>query len=140
MKCWPFIESPFRSPLFIANLELFITSRGEWSVPPIEFTVDTGYDGDLLLNNELYNSLGFSMFEEAQEEWDIGELVTGERIPLRSSHSKTRLEHLDFPARIETFKGNHENLIGRGLLRRFHAEINGFKQEFCCSALPANKS
>jgi clan AA aspartic protease len=133
MKCWPFVQSAFRVPLFVAKIELFLTSSGKWGSQAIQLIVDTGYDGDLLLNYDLYESLGFLVFEEDQEEWDIAESVTGDQILLRSSHSKIRLEEREFTVRIESFQENEESLIGRGLLRRLFSEINGFKQEFCCA-------
>ena len=114
MKCWSFIDSTFRTDVYNVELELFLIARGEWSVPLLEFTVDTGYDGDLLLSEETFDSLGFSLFEEDESEWDTGESVTGERFVLRSTRSEVRLDNSIFMVRLETFSGNVENLVGRG--------------------------
>lgn len=133
MKCWPFNNSHYRTPFYSIEVELFLTVKGEWNISPVEFLVDTGFDGDILLAEDEFRSLGFSMFEEDKEEWDMGETIAGEQVILRSSHSEIRLENSTFEVQVETFNGNMENLIGRGLLNRFLSQINGFNQEFCCS-------
>lgn len=92
-----------------------------------------------MLGEEEFESLGFTVFEEDRVEWDIGETVTHEQIILRSSRSEIRLENSTFEVRIETFDGNKENLIGRGLLNRFLSKIDGLKQEFCCSITSSNQ-
>lgn len=76
-----------------------------------------------------------SAFEDIGE-WDLGETITGDQLILKSSHSEVQLDGLSLNVRIETFPENKENLVGRGLLNRFFSQINGFRNEFCCSTTP----
>jgi len=133
MKCWPFSDLGFRSPIYEIELNLFLTAKGNWHSTPLKFIVDTGFDGDILIAEDIFESLGFFMFEEASEDWDMGETISGEHLILRSSFSEVQLNDSCFHVRVETFPDNKENLVGRGLLNHLLSEINGFNNEFCCS-------
>lgn len=133
MICWEFTPSEYRTPLYQMELGLFVTAKGEWVSPAIPFIVDTGFDGDILLEEAIFESLGFSRFEEDSKDWDLGETIDGDHLILRASHTVVQLEKIEFKVRIETFPDNQENLVGRGLLNQMISQINGFNKEFCCS-------
>ena len=139
MKCLPFNDQGFRTPIYEIELNLFLIAKGEWHSKPLKFIVDTGFDGDILIAEDVFESLGFYMFEEDRDEWEVGETIAGEYLTLRSSHTEIQIENLSFHIRVETFPNNTESLVGRGLLNRLLSQINGFENEFCWSTTQIGK-
>ena len=89
-----------------------------WS-PEIEFIVDTGFTGDILLNTNLF-SIWSSKMQRMPEDAEIAESISGELLELESVDS-----HLNFddkaiiPIIISSHSTIMHNLVGWNILRKF---------------------
>jgi predicted aspartyl protease len=99
----------------------------------LEVTIDTGFDGVILVPERVYKDLQLFRLEKPVSEWSTAETLTGEELALPSSSAIVELPDLDFRAQasVETFSGNIEYLIGMGLLEQFVTIIDGRKRESC---------
>ncbi|MCY3412064.1 MAG: hypothetical protein INQ03_10575 [Candidatus Heimdallarchaeota archaeon] len=88
-----------------------------WS-PEIEFIVDTGFTGDVILSNKLM-PIWQSAVEVHPELSEIGESITGETFKLTSVYSKILLDKQSFNITMSSHAAVGDNLIGWNLLRRF---------------------
>lgn len=93
----------------------------------ISVLIDTGYDGFLVIPEEIYEDLELSTFEVVEDEIPIVETITGEKITLRTAHSLLEIDKLLPETIIEVDTTPHctEPLIGRQLLELFIAMLNG---------------
>lgn len=131
--CWPFLEKDEEIPLFTVELGLKsihpINSTDSYLT--IQFILDTGYDGDILLKKELYQDLGYETRQLPEEEWDVGETVTGELIRLQATLANCKLEDQVLEVRVETINSLLANLIGRKLISQLETWINGSQKQIC---------
>lgn len=93
----------------------------------ISVLIDTGYDGFLVIPEEIYEKLDLDTFEVVEDEIPIVETITGEKITLRTAHSLLEIKELLPETIIEVDTSPHctEPLIGRQLLELFIAILNG---------------
>ncbi|MBS7626751.1 hypothetical protein KEJ51_06930 [Candidatus Bathyarchaeota archaeon] len=89
--------------------------------------LDTGYEGFLLISEDLYRRLRLRLSEMPKEMWATGRTVTGETLILRRAHvmiqvpkAKIMLEGYG-----ETFRGNTEDLLGLRFLEAIKISLNG---------------
>lgn len=89
--------------------------------------VDTGYDGFVLVSEELYERLGFRLSESPREMWPVGRTVTGELLELRRAWALILVPRLGLrlEGHIETFRGNRENLLGITFLKDLKVVLDG---------------
>ena len=130
MDCWSVAPSSFRTPLIITDIHLFNPNSQEF-IPFGSIMIDTGYDGDILLDYLTYRQFGFHRFEYDPIFSAIAETV--ERVPIRliSAPSKARWGTKEFDIDIDTFEGNPETLLGRGLFLKVSSLFNAKTQQFC---------
>ncbi len=95
------------------------------------FILDTGYDGDILLRNDLYCEFGYEARQLPEEEWAVGETVTGELIRLPATLATCKLEEKVLEVRVETINSLLINLIGRSLISQLETWINGSQMQTC---------
>ena len=131
--CWPFLEKDHEIPLFTVELGLrsihSINSTNSYFTKT--FILDTGYDGDILLKNDLYRELGYETRQLPEEEWDVGETVTGELIRLPATIANCKLEEKVLEVRVETINSLKINLIGRSLISQLETWISGSQMQTC---------
>ena len=60
----------------------------------VSVLIDTGYDGFLVIPEEIYEDLGLDTFEVVEDEIPIVETITGEKITLRTAHSLLEIKEL----------------------------------------------
>ena len=93
----------------------------------VSVLIDTGYDGFLVIPEEIYEDLELDTFEVVEDEIPIVETITGEKITLRTAHSLLEIKELLTETIIEVDTTPHctEPLIGRQFLELFVAVLNG---------------
>ncbi len=93
----------------------------------VSVLIDTGYDGFLVIPEEIYEDLGLDTFEVVEDEIPIVETITGEKITLRTAHSLLEIKELLAETIVEVDTTPHctEPLIGRQFLELFIAVLNG---------------
>ena len=131
--CWPFLEKDEENPIFTVELSLKSIHSINSSNPyfTTTFLLDTGYDGDILLKNDLYRELGYETRQLPEEEWDVGETVTGELLRLPATLVNCKLDKVVLEVRIETINSLTVNLIGRNLISQLETWINGSQRQIC---------
>jgi predicted aspartyl protease len=131
--CWPFLEKDEENPFFIVELGLkpihSINSANPYLTTT--FLLDTGYDGDILLKTDLYRELGYENRQLPKEEWDVGEIVTGDLVRLPATLVNCKLEEIVLEVRVETIDILTVNLIGRNLISQLETRINGSQRQIC---------
>ncbi len=131
--CWPFLEKDEEIPLFTVELDLkaIHSINSPNSYHTTTFILDTGYDGDILLKRDLYQQLGYETRQLPEEEWDVGETVTGELLRLPATLANCKLENLVLEVRVETIHSLIDNLIGRNLISQLETWITGAQKKTC---------
>lgn len=89
--------------------------------------IDTGYDGFVLLSEELYERLGFRLSELPRGMWSVGRTVTDELLELRRAWALILVPRLGLrlEGHIETFRGNGDNLLGIAFLENLKVVLDG---------------
>ena len=92
--------------------------------------VDTGYDGFLLISEELYKKLRLRLSEMPRDLWATGKSVAGELFILRRASLILQVSEaaLNLEGYGETFKGNEENLLGLKFLEALRIILDGPKK------------
>ena len=92
--------------------------------------IDTGYDGFLVVPEEVYEDLGLDTFEIAEDEIPIVESFTGEKIHLRTANTLIEIKDLikETIIEVDTTPYCKEPLIGRQLLELFITILDGKRQ------------
>jgi len=95
--------------------------------------VDTGYDGFLLISEDLYKKLRLRLSEMPRKLWATGRSVTGELIVLRRASLMVQVPKvkLTLEGYGETFKGNVEDLLGLGFLEALKITLDGPAKTTC---------
>lgn len=95
--------------------------------------LDSGYSGELLVPWKMYVDLELYGWEYPEEEWSLGISVSGEYFEMPLSKAVLSIPGLkqDIGVRIDTFEGNEQFLIGRGLMRRYAILLDGPKNRVC---------
>ena len=93
----------------------------------VSVLIDTGYDGFLVIPEEIYEDLELDTFEVVEDEIPIVETITGEKITLRTAHSLLEIKELlaETIIEVDTTPYCTEPLIGRQFLELFVAVLNG---------------
>jgi len=89
--------------------------------------LDTGYDGFLLISEELYKKLRLRLSEMPRELWATGRSVAGELFILRRASLIVQVPKakLSLEGYGETFKGNDEDLLGLKFLEALRITLDG---------------
>ena len=132
-NCWELVNGSFRTPLMVTSIQIYDHLMNEWHELE-NVVVDTGYDGDVFLNYEVYERLGFRMVEMPATMFTKAEGINGKEISLRGTITSVKWANKQHETRVETFQGNSENIIGRGLLLRASHYYTKEKKEFCVNA------
>ncbi len=96
--------------------------------------VDTGYSGEVLLPRNLYQDLGFNMWEEPEpDRFILGDGSSVSMIAARGHLLVPKLRSEPFPVRIHRILGENQDtneiIIGVRFIKRFELLLDG----------PANK-
>jgi len=97
----PIIKATLKNPLGFKSVEM-------------EFIVDTGFQGGVLIPFRTYIDLGLNLFEEPKA---IAHTATGNRIELRTSKVLIEIGRLSILCTAYTALGVRRSLIGREVLR-----------------------
>ncbi len=89
--------------------------------------LDTGYDGFLVIPEEIYEDLELHTFEVMEDEIPIVETFSGEKFILRTANTLIEVEELldETIIEVDTTPYCKEPLIGRQLLELFIAVLDG---------------
>ena len=97
-----------------------------WS-PEIEFIIDTGFTGDILLNTNLF-TIWSSRMQRMTEDAEIAESISGELLELESVDSFLYLsEDAIIPIIISSHPTIMDNLLGWNILRRVKLILESHK-------------
>ena len=129
-NCWELQYGLKTTPMLVTSLELFNQFTGKWYFLE-NIIVDSGFDGDLILDSKLYEELGFNAFELSSSNFDVAESINGTEIELRSTVSKIKWIKEIYEIRVDTFHNSKENIIGRGLLLKNSFSYNVDDELFC---------
>lgn len=96
-------------------------------------TIDTGYDGGLLVPFELYAELGLFKWERPEEDWALGETVAGQTVVLPAADAEVLIPALGIaiPVMVETFWDNQAFLVGLQFMRRYKWLLDGPADRTC---------
>ncbi|MFQ5342111.1 MAG: hypothetical protein ACE5F6_11255 [Anaerolineae bacterium] len=127
LTCW---DNPTS---FVVGLQL--RTRDGLVYPPDELrvTIDTGYDGGLLVPFELYAELGLFKWERPEEDWALGETVAGQTVVLPAADAEVLIPALGIaiPVMVETFWDNQAFLVGLQFMRRYKWLLDGPADRTC---------
>jgi predicted aspartyl protease len=112
----PVLEVALQDPLMQGTLKL--TAR-----------VDTGFSGSLLVTLGQYTKLGLQLYEEPEEAVSA-RLASGAAVPLRASKGVVVLGPARIGCRVYTTPMLLAPLLGRDLLNRWRAILDGPKKTF----------
>lgn len=89
--------------------------------------LDTGYEGFLLISEDLYRRLRLRLSEMPKQMWAIGRTVTGETLILRRAHIIIQVPKVKIMLEGcgETFRGNTEDLLGLKFLEAIKITLIG---------------
>ncbi|MFQ6074858.1 MAG: hypothetical protein ACE5Z5_01810 [Candidatus Bathyarchaeia archaeon] len=92
-----------------------------------QIRVDTGYEGFLLLKDDLYSDLGFRLSEVPRRFWPIGVTVSGEVFTLRRALVVIHIPkaRMRLGGYVDTFRGNMEDLLGLKFLDKLRLLLDG---------------
>jgi predicted aspartyl protease len=89
------------------------------------FSVDTGFEGNILIPSKLYKKMGFHKYENPASEFPILETVAGMVIKIRSAPAKLCIENLEMYIDIWTMPDCNELLLGLDVLDKLLLKLNG---------------
>ena len=92
----------------------------------VEAKIDTGFSGTLLLSIEDYLRLGLQLYERLEKA--LGVIAGGYHIELRVSRGIVELNGVLIPCNIYTTLFAKKSLLGRGILNRFRAHLDGLSK------------
>ena len=130
MECWQFLNNAYRIKQFVINIDLFSRKEAKW-VKYENVIIDTGFDGDVLIPFEDFKNNGFEEALLIETDQFIAETISGEEIILLSALSEIKVNKKKIPVIVETFLGNKDILVGRGVLANLRVLIDGFKEITC---------
>lgn len=118
---------------FAFDIQLVTLDGRAHALDPELVTLDTGYDGAVLVPYSLHVSLGLRDWELPQSLWPRGLTVSGERLLLPVSQAVLAIPKLDLQIRVltDTFEGNTEFLIGRALIQKLRVLLDGPASQTC---------
>ena len=124
---WKFISLGENDFEIVILLQLAFDEPSRWS-RPLSFIFDTGYDGDILLTDEMFYVLGYSQNILPKKFWRYGETISGEIIELKRSKTQIKIKNNEFDVIIES--GNvSECLVGRKFISLLIAYLDGPNRE-----------
>jgi predicted aspartyl protease len=122
---WPYTYAPFLGIQLSNPAGKVYPLTGE----SVEI-IDTGFDGDVLLPNAIYNQLEFHKYEYPQP--GTAELADGSGMPLRVARGHLTIPKLKLgPFAIEVYtagdmaQDSAEILIGTGFVKNFRLLLDG---------------
>jgi len=130
LECWQFLNNAYRIKQFVINIDLFSRKEAKW-VKYENVIIDTGFDGDVLIPFEDFRNNGFEEALLIETDQFIAETISGEEIILLSALSEIKVNKKKIPVIVETFLGNKDILVGRGVLANLRVLIDGFKEITC---------
>ncbi len=123
-------KKPPISDVLAPYLDISISDPFETSVIDASGLVDTGYDGELLIPSDLYETLKLEEFEFNQDSVVIAETASGEKLELLSASGAIKVKGLELAIiiTIDTHDFCQEILIGRKFLESFNIILYGKKK------------
>ncbi|MHA1972578.1 MAG: clan AA aspartic protease [Candidatus Hodarchaeales archaeon] len=96
----------------------------------ISVLIDTGFDGFLVIPEELFEELELYSFEVVEDEIPVVETFSGETFTLRTANAIIEINNLlnDTIIEVDTTPYCKEPLIGRQLLEIFKTTLDGPSQ------------
>ena len=126
---WDYQVTGSSEPMIIIKLHLKLLGKDNWS-EEIELLVDTGFDGEILLTDELYTLAGYINISFPEDQWSKAQSITGDIIKLRKCNTLALIDKIEFDVIIESHSSIQENVIGRGFLNRFTSLLEGKKLQW----------
>ena len=129
-KEWSYVTdktSGVKYPVIGVAIENPVTGKVFPDEGEILASVDTGYEGFLLIPERVYNDMGFTLAEMEKDCWAVGETITGQEIELITAYATIKIPALkiEIKGQVETFKGNNEFIAGLSLLERLRVLLDG---------------
>jgi len=110
-KCYPH-RNAYDVPLVLINM---ITAARA----AVEGTIDTGFDGSVMVESETYSKLGFQLSEKPESQFPAYRTLSGTTL-FRSSPAGALVAGKEVAVDVITpVHGGGKNLIGRRVLREF---------------------
>lgn len=118
---------------FVVGLQLRTYDGLIYPPDELQVTIDTGYDGEILVPSDIYADLSLFKWEQPEEDWGIGQTISGQTLVLPAADAEILIPKLDtaVPVLAETFLDNEEFLIGMGFLQRYRWLLDGPARQTC---------
>ena len=100
----------------------------QWS-PEIEFLIDTGYSGSILLNSEIFQLLNYDQISLPEKYWNTAETITGEILKMPLTKTRFKIKHIELDVFVESHELIQENLVGRSFLDNFLTLLDGQQEQ-----------
>ncbi len=126
---WDYHHIGVSEPAIVITLKLRIPNAKIWS-SELELLVDTGYDGEVLLSDELYSLAGYSKISFPETQWSKAQSITGGIIRLTRCNTLVLVGNDEFDVIVESHSSIQENIIGRGFINRFTSLLEGTKSRW----------
>ena len=123
---WSHNYKDYPTPALVLDGKLRDYISGSWS-NKTEFLVDTGYDGEIMLAYDLYLALKYDDISIPEQEWGVGQTISGEILTLHSTETLIKIQEITFNVMVESSPLIDENLIGRAFINKFISINNGYR-------------
>ncbi len=121
-------KSSILAPYPILRMKLY-NVLGEEFPEELEFPIDTGYEGSLMLQRRDYEF--FMVGELPREYWRTYKTFVG-RIVMRVARAIAEIDNMKFEVYVEApYYGYGKRLIGREILNKLKLVLDGPRQECC---------
>ena len=122
---WNHNRQDYAIPALVLEGQLRDYIHDNWS-KDIEFLIDTGYDGEIMIAYDLYLDLKYDDISIPEQEWGVGQTVSGEILALHTTETIIKIQGTAFNVTIESSPAIDEHLIGRGFINKFISINNGY--------------
>ncbi|UJG44587.1 MAG: hypothetical protein K9W46_05270 [Candidatus Heimdallarchaeum endolithica] len=93
--------------------------------------IDTGYEGDLIVPENIYEKLELKSYEFDEDSFCLGETISGDKITLKSASGSVYIKgfNISFIVTIDSHISCKEVLIGRKFLEPLYILLKGPEKE-----------
>lgn len=122
----PYINGKFN--YFCPAVKLKISNWVSLEETEIIASLDTGFDGEILIPWKTYKKLNLKNSQLQEVFPKLRETISGEVKKMLSSPAKVEFGHLTLYPTVETFEDNKKAVIGRGFIEEFTTILNGLEK------------
>ncbi|MFX0063247.1 MAG: clan AA aspartic protease [Candidatus Hermodarchaeota archaeon] len=124
-------QKPIISDIEAPYIPIILSDPLEQTSVEIKALVDTGYDGEILIPQDMYETLNLKTFEYSLDVVSMAETASGEHIRLLSASGAAKIKGSDITIiiTIDSHQNCKEVLIGRKYLESYDILLKGQEKE-----------